>query len=264
MFDTRNLSRQEILSLLPEKLYKYYSINKNTLKVIEEGKLWFSTPMAFNDPFDCKVTINFGSTREEIINSLDKFLPSKFNHFVKDPDMVNFFDNPIEANKLLNTIFSYAFDDCLGVCCFSEMPNIPLMWSHYAGSHSGICLEFDNKQSGFIRDNLIPVNYYSEYPKFNIKNDELNDFHMFLMQLIASKSYDWDYEFEWRAITEQGGSALYKFDKANLSGVIFGINTEDCHVKEISSLIRESGYENVSFKKASLSENKYLIDINEI
>ena len=29
------------------------------------------------------------------------------------------------------------------VYCLSEVCNSPLMWSHYAGSHTGICLEFD-------------------------------------------------------------------------------------------------------------------------
>jgi len=87
---------------------------------------------------------------------------------------------------------------------------------------------------------------------------------MFLMQLICSKSYDWDYEYEWRAITEQGGNKSYEFDKSILSGVIFGINTEDNLIKDISNLINESGYKDVLFQKAVLSEMQYKITIQNL
>jgi len=106
IFDTRELNRDKAISFLPKKIYKYFSINKNTLRVIREGQLWFSTPKSFNDPFDCKVKIGFGNTRDEIIDNLTKFLPEKFNHIISDPEMSNFFDNPNLANKLLNDIFS--------------------------------------------------------------------------------------------------------------------------------------------------------------
>ncbi len=264
MFDTRNLDRQEVLSLLPRTIYKYFSINEYTIRVIEEGRLWFSSPKSFNDPFDCKVSINFGSNKKEIIDSLDKFLPSEMIPVFKNPDMERFFDNPVLANNLLNKMSATAFDDFLGVCCFSEMADIPLMWAHYANSHKGICLEFANDQPCFIRDNIIPVNYYSEYPEFVIQDENSNNLYMFLMQLIASKSYDWDYEYEWRAITEQGGNTLYEFDKSNLIGVVFGINTEESTSNKIRSIIEKSGYPNVVFKKAFLSEKKYQLDIREI
>ncbi|SNZ01674.1 DUF2971 domain-containing protein [Flagellimonas pacifica] len=259
-FDTRNLDPQDVVSLLPKRIFKYFSINDNTLDVIRHGRLWYSSPKAFNDPFDCKVRIDFGTNKSEILKNLNDFLPDDLGHLWSGEEMIGIFDDPKKANTLLNQIFSTGFNDHLGVCCFSEIPNIPLMWSHYASSHSGICLEFGMETPNFIRENLIPVNYYSEYPEF-VLSENSGDLYMFLMQLIASKSHDWDYEFEWRSITEEGGNRLYGFDKASLKGIIFGVNTSEEHMDGIKELISKSGYRDVQFKKAVLDDKRFGLKI---
>ena len=67
------------------------------------------------------------------------------------------------------------------------------MWGHYAGSHTGICLEFDARCAPFAAAEK--VKYASTYPAFDV----LKGGYEFLF----TKSADWSYEAEWRLITEE-------------------------------------------------------------
>lgn len=43
------------------KLYKYRSVNQNSLKNLKEGTLYCAAPSSFNDPFDCQIGFDFHS-----------------------------------------------------------------------------------------------------------------------------------------------------------------------------------------------------------
>lgn len=88
------------------------------------------------------------------------------------------------------------------------------MWSHYADSHKGICLEFDIKRGGFFYNNPLPVQYRKRYPKFELSDYQDEENMMFTMhqQAICTKSVLWKYEKEWRVIADDG-CGLKKFDK---------------------------------------------------
>lgn len=202
--NTKELSKKEILKLMPRKVFKYYSINENTISVLENHKLWFSTPNSFNDPFDCKINIDFGKTKSEINKNLMKY----YQELLNDNEINESFKRLAWKTKKFNNVFNllthYSFANRLGVCCFSEVPDSPLMWSHYSNSHTGICLKFLNTTRNIVYDNLIPVQYYKEYPKYILSKTE--NIRSLLLQCVSSKSDDWDYEFEWRAVTATGGN----------------------------------------------------------
>ncbi|MCU8137862.1 DUF2971 domain-containing protein, partial [Vibrio vulnificus] len=80
------------------KFYKYMTLNKNTLDAFINEYCWYSSPLSFNDPFDCAL--------------------------VKGKKFKEFF---LETKKIL--------------CLATEHNNL-LMWSHYADSHKGICIEY--------------------------------------------------------------------------------------------------------------------------
>lgn len=261
--DTKKSARSEILKLLPGKIYKYYSINEYTFNVLENNSLWFSSPYRFNDPFDCKINVNFGKTKKEIIENLTNF----FSEMLVDDETKEKFENFARKtkrfNKLFNTMLHYAFDERVGVCCFSEIPNSALMWAHYGNSHTGLCLIFENRRKNFIRNNLLPVQYLKEYPKFNLSEININDFQSFLLHVISSKCHDWDYEFEWRAIIETGGNKSYAFQKNILKGIIFGINTTTEHKNEIKKIIRKKKYDDIKYYQAEIGKNDYLIKLRK-
>jgi hypothetical protein len=76
--------------------------------------------------------------------------------------------------------------------CLTPIPDSTLMWSHYADSHRGICLEFD-KNNGLI-GRARPVRYSKTYPEWTPQG--LNN----PLEVVLAKSMDWAYEREFRII----------------------------------------------------------------
>jgi hypothetical protein len=261
IIDTRKLVRSEIMNILPRRLYKYFPINDNTFNVLRKNSLWFSSPNKFNDPFDCKLKINFGKTKEETRSNLLRFFSGIFiNEEVKEK-LINFSSKTKRFNVLFNQMTHFVFDESVGVCCFSQYCDSPLMWAHYAESHRGICLMFNNRKMNFIKRNLIPVQYYSDYPVFDLSEYRDNQFQEFLLNLLSSKFNDWAYEFEWRAIKEKGADRLFRFEKDFLEGIIFGINISDENKNKIKQIMRRKKASDIKYFQAIMSDSDYKIKI---
>lgn len=82
-------------------------------------------------------------------------------------------------------------DKQYGLLCFCKGWSNPLLWSHYADKHRGMCLGFDIRA-----DSIAPVNYVEErvpieYP-FRESIQKISD------QLLWTKYIDWQYEEELR------------------------------------------------------------------
>jgi hypothetical protein len=254
------MSEEEALSYIPERLYKYFSPNEFTKKVISESSIYFSKPSNFNDPFDCRVNIQYGKSEEELKNNLNHYFPTLLPQLEKSNFFNGAFKSPEDQNSFLNTLVLSILDMKMGVTCFSEIPNSPLMWAHYAASHYGICLEFDMKTKSFFRDNLIPVLYFQDYPVYDLNAFKDRGLRNLLMRLMASKSEDWDYEYEWRCTSDEGGGKTYPFEKHLLKAVIFGINASEQFREEIILLVHEHGYQDVEFFQAEMSTTEYKIE----
>jgi hypothetical protein len=141
-------------------------------------------------------------------------------------------------------------DEAVGVLTLSEVRDHVLLWAHYADSHRGICLEFDSAKAGFPR--LSSVRYTNDCPRFEevieaIGVHHLNQQRPGLLANVAyqaathnlprdaiwfwtghwlySKSADWEYEKEWRAVLPSPG--LSSFPENALTGVIIGCDAQD-------------------------------------
>ena len=91
------------------------------------------------------------------------------------------------------------------------------MWSHYADSHSGVCLIFDWNEPFFAAAQ--PVAYAQRRPIINPvfdSNDEM------LSHALLTKSAQWSYEPEWRIVHYRHGAGSYEFPPEALLGVILG------------------------------------------
>ena len=122
------------------------------------------------------------------------------------------------------------FDATTGLVCFSEDWTSPVMWSHYADKHKGICLGFDVRRSSvkqvdYKEKRLLPDLGGSEEP-FGLTEahrDTLN----------RTKCHEWKYEREWRMFvdlataSEEGAFYFRDFDKdIRLAEVILGNDCE--------------------------------------
>jgi len=103
-----------------------------------------------------------------------------------------------------------------GLLCFSENWNNPVLWSHYADKHKGICLGFDVTDGMLIKavysNKLVPVKLDKtvKTPRFT---------EQFMKKLLATKFSHWKYEEEYRLYvkldkdTMEDGLYFYNFSK---------------------------------------------------
>lgn len=165
---------------------------------------------------------------------------------------VNFRERPV---RNVARDFKRAYDAQTGLLCFSEDWAEPLLWSHYAAKHRGICLGFN-----VPRRLLQTVRYESE--RLLAKLDE-NDNPMTLPrdlqeQLRCTKYGRWEYEREQRRFVSlkdavaQGPLHFIPFGKElELAEVIVG---PECNiaVAEVRKLV-DSLYAGATTFKARLA-----------
>src|SRR3546814_4067144 len=92
-----------------------------------------------------------------------------------------------------------------GILSLAERWNCPLMWSHYAQQHEGVCLEFSTPEN--VARNLLRVRYgadrsipLSELYAWKVEHNA--DARERVLNLaFLSKAQAWEYEREWRILS---------------------------------------------------------------
>lgn len=117
-----------------------------------------------------------------------------------------------------------------GVLCFSRSWSNPVLWSHYADKHRGICLGFDVDD-----DCVMPVSYETDLTKIKVDKAAAESAlaQQYMKQLLTTKFRDWAYEDEVRVYvgldhsTAEGGLYFAEFsEKLQLREIILGARCE--------------------------------------
>jgi hypothetical protein len=162
-----------------------------------------------------------------------------------------------DGKELRKALRSWAeeFNRGNGLLCFSKAWSNPVLWSHYASKHRGICLGFDVTDELLegiqYRKDRLSVPYAENQPEVTLDEG-------FIRDLLRTKYEHWAYEEEFRAFvrldhsTTEGGSYFYPFDLTiALKEVILGPMCE-LPIDRIRELVH-STYDSVSVVKARLA-----------
>ena len=110
------------------------------------------------------------------------------------------------------------------------------MWSHYANSYSGICVEYDlSKLSGFVGF-VYPVKYSKDRPTLSLKDvgigrisiegtNNIENCDVDIMNIISymlCKNTCWEYEKEWRIINIGEENTPLFIDLPFVKSITFG------------------------------------------
>lgn len=134
------------------------------------------------------------------------------------------------------------FNEKNGILCFSQTWQNPLLWSHYADRHKGICLGFD------VDEKLVmPVRYVRNRPLLDMRLLIQEKDTETLMRVLSTKYAHWKYEQKMRAFisldhkTQVGGLYFCNFsDRIRLSDVIVGSNSPASRA-QINDVLGELG-----------------------
>ena len=248
-------------------LYKYYSFDPKKIDRLEtllvDRKLYHSLPEAFNDPFECKPHFVLPSSPEKkkkIAMHLQAVAIK--NGFSLDDATAYVSSALLQPEKLEETILSAAkrvYGE-IRVCCLTTHNKNLLLWSHYANSHRGFCIEYD--ALSFPISYAYKVKYDVSYPiiEYPRPMNELG----FIPALV--KSPDWKYENEYRTIftpeapgpiVTDGESMI--LGESDITAIYLGANMDDATASTILEILNRGPFKPKVFKSV-LSRNSYEIE----
>lgn len=245
----------------PVHLYKYLTFSENTLNLLCMLQVYYADPSQFNDPLDCRPIIvndlELADLREVYSKLILRKAEKQFTRSLRklkfpkektaqrayllansevEQALSDFEYSAIEfgtkqRSDYLEKCYRGGIQDEIvntfkkGVLCLSRKFDSPLMWSHYANQHKGLCIEYDMRS---VKDEHVQEVIYGGSRK--ILTSEINEWldnpendTRIKQVCLLTKSGEWRYESEWRIFGPIGlGNSL-----PPIKSVIFGFKCPD-------------------------------------
>jgi hypothetical protein len=247
-----------------EHLYKYRAFDpKNLRDIFVNKRIYLPDASKFNDPFECRPAVTYHTNSRKRTEYLKELTKVKFP--VADRKTRRKLMKGKASLMTNETLLRHTYDNLvasIGVYCLSEKRDDLLMWSHYATSHRGLCIEFDAKTEGSLFWQAFKVVYQDDYPVVNVMDMGNGDE---FRKALLTKCTCWRHEEERRILKmeDDGGPGYYAFGSECLTGVIFGALMSEEEKSHIVSWI--DGYPSrVALYQAKLNGQSYKLDIDPI
>ncbi|HFT5239842.1 TPA: DUF2971 domain-containing protein [Yersinia enterocolitica] len=214
--------------------YKYVGV-ETALRIITSGKLMYTTPDKFNDPYDTYAStpkLGFHKMSKRVIRDKDPNAQVITQRNFRGREQLYKDMDREEMRK--DAVKNFA------ITCFSKSPFILPMWAHYADNHAGCVLGFkvDNEHEEEAKkllqqekrissgDTLYPLNviYDDVRPSAYDKNGMTN--HDETPKVFLTKAKAWSYEQEVRCV-KLGSSGVYDYKRTQLKQVYFGLKMKE-------------------------------------
>ncbi|WP_410499103.1 DUF2971 domain-containing protein [Chitinibacter sp. S2-10] len=276
------------------RLFKYFHPDRTD--VLLNGMIRFSSPKILNDPFELKPYISgiadndyLGAQFEKNFTALieEEYAQSpeqlrlavsfeKFQQFAEERKSSVLHGVREHTKKLtpkINSIINNKFEEIIGILCFTESAENILMWAHYADSHQGFVVEFDENSPFFNQRksdedemrHLRKIVYRNERPAINLT--DIDDLSSFL-----TKGIDWSYEQEWRMmlplvdankVIDDGSNRihLFHYPKEAIRSIIFGCRSK---VETKNAVFDAIGNLNIPCYQAKINDMHYKLDFHPI
>jgi len=243
-------------------------------ELLKTNSIYCSLPSSFNDPWDCSpqfdntIPNNFIGNylhKKWALKTYNKFFPARDN----TEEIRKILNDPQKNKHLIDQISEAISNEVrtskYRIYCLSPNPENLLMWSHYANSHTGICIEFDLQKSMLFT--ALKCRYKASYPSLKTYSKSTRD----LLAPLLIKSDVWSYEKEYRfilsseidEILENGHNlnpkGLFTLPKGAISSIIVGC---DGPYEKIKTLVLKYAPD-IKVKRAVKIPNKYAISIQE-
>jgi len=211
--------------------------------LVTHGKVWLSSPLDFNDPFDSYPSPEEPQSRlkwefetKKMLRRLASLLPPEMAREAA----LNF---PRYTRAQLSALLKQAARATtaeLGVYCLTESPDSPTMWAHYADNGRGVCVRFRLEQEPISHLHaVVKVHYTDERPRIPLMSAGENGDEVYTA--LRPKATHWRYEQEWRCIMAAGAHKTMLVHPVVIDSIIFGFNCPADHREEIKQMVRATG-----------------------
>lgn len=258
---------------MPPYFYKYRSLAGDqrifTEQILSESTLYWSSPLAFNDPFECAPVPEMPKIRAERESRLRRLIRKQAptaSEATRRELLGNAMRVPAETyeqglqRELPNLLKDFA------VCSLSATPESVLMWSHYSDCHRGLCLRFRpltrDSKAPYVPEKTYfefayPITYSAERPTISIPIANEGET---LERTVLTKADFWRYEEEWRLIAHKGGAGLRPFPPECLDAVILGARMPKEDRDEVEGWLAQRHYP-VALLKAKFDNRLFRLNI---
>ncbi|MCE8001851.1 DUF2971 domain-containing protein [Billgrantia ethanolica] len=279
-------------------LYKY--LPPARMDVLENLKIRYSQPGAFNDPFEVKPYISHISDDEQIERGIDQVLDDEVRKlYEKLPSQVRsafFLEQVVGLVKqrreslrgqfggLVNSftprlreIMEEKFNELLGILSLSENPTSLLMWSHYSQNHEGFLIGFDVAHSHFNEKRSEKDEFgYVRKVEYRQKRPNAALTAMDAVEVFLVKAAEWAYEHEWRVLRPLPNASqiieaeglpvcLFSFPPECVAEITIGARASSKDYNMLLSLVSNLASErSIRIYKAKLSEMEFKVERQQI
>ncbi|MEO9336775.1 DUF2971 domain-containing protein [Mesorhizobium sp. SB112] len=288
-------------SKLPRLLFKYRAFSPRLLDMLVADELYYSDPGDFNDPLDCRPSLEgnlpnaqlervLSHLREQRVlaemraaaKSLKYRGPKTADHIARHSQK--------EASRLLDDIRyhatdpSYEVEDPLhwllrqyleeellrrydrGIVSFGSRATCPLMWSHYGDQHNGVCAAYSVPVGA--EANLHNIRYGGSRKVLAsdvaVMENDTEAQRRVDEAVLLRKAASWRYEREWRLIGKRG----VHDSPLELEEVIFGIRCKSTVkftiVQALANRARPVRFFEMRELSGTFRLKKYVLDTDEL
>lgn len=258
---------------IPVTVYKFRDWTNNYHKKILDGEIFFSSPLDFNDPFDCNISIDYSNLQNnhelqlKFFNSFVDRHNKNFTHQQKLAEVNRLitegrFNDPVWIEWQAKTTRRQLGQD-LGVFCLTRSKDNILLWSHYANSHRGFCVGFESKQLFYecLQQGIKggDVVYSIEYPIIN----PLMDLFEQIINQTYIKSHFWFYEQEYRLSKLYSVGKIFHISKSCFKEITLGCEISNAHRQEIVEFFKNE-FPKIPIYQAVTIRNKFELTFEQI
>lgn len=265
---------------LPEVLYKFRSWeDKFHRQIINDSLAFFTSPLRFNDPFDCAIPVHFGKlSSHEILQDINEHLKQHQPHLkrserrakARELKKQKHYKNMELQTQLQREIRASAF----GIFSLTSNPNNIVMWSHYADSHKGFCIGFDIQKllktalglttyGGRTLPVLLElhkINYMETFPYMD--RQRLSTWKRMIIP-VTTKSTDWSYEEEYRVLAYGAPDRAAAIPKGTIVKLILGCETPKEQKAELIDIVADK-HSNIDLYQAKKKTDAFGVVFEQI
>jgi hypothetical protein len=177
--------------------------------MLKYGEIYFPSRSELNDPFELRIALTPPANKKLAVTALLKTVQRAGKrsgatakgvmaaqaHMKRQTPAAVYAQMQKQHNERLEK-------DCF-IFCLSDNRTNPLLWSHYADSHRGLCIQFHHKVIPFAAS--CAVTYSESYPTSSYPAPE-SDINDLFTKSILTKSRHWAYENEFRLFSVRMGN----------------------------------------------------------
>lgn len=220
-------------------MFKFYSIADIEMldQIVGENPIIrLSSAFGLNDPFEFKFNLELNVDdeihKQEFFKSNPNSSETEFKDWkeqVRNNDGFLWYNEQKMRAELARRV-------CL--CSFTKNNTNSLMWSHYAGNHTGICVEYDSSFAEYLISNTNsiasnPVKYSKYPPIVNLSEGT----ESVITKTLFNKQIDWRYEQEHRVVIwSENDVEYFNFPRHFVKAVYLGARMENKLVSRVCEL----------------------------